>query len=186
LCLCWAHCFVRHSDLPEFSYTHNAAMFSSKCKAYALLLYRYVIPSLLDILFVLMQVKLGIFCQFTVVHFGFCLISNIFSCRYASVSLRTKRLTFILSIKMWCQNWKLPAHFECWHYLLPSSWLLLVTSNVIICDHAVRLSKFGMLITLLNYCTVPCPVTYLSKLICKSSIRTKQSYKDKAKFVNHL
>jgi len=42
---------------------------------------KYTTPSLLDILFVLM-VKLGTFCQFTVVHFD--LISNIFSCRYAS------------------------------------------------------------------------------------------------------
>jgi len=32
---------------------------------------------------VLFQVKRGTICQFTVVHFDFCLISNIFSCRCA-------------------------------------------------------------------------------------------------------
>ena len=48
---------------------------------------------LLDILFVL-KVKLGTFCQFTVVHFH--LISNIFLCRYASRTLRMKLLT-------WCR-----------------------------------------------------------------------------------
>jgi len=42
---------------------------------------------------------------------------------------------------------------------------LLVTADAVICDHAVRLSKFGMLITLLNL--VPCPVTDLNILICK-------------------
>jgi len=56
---------------------------------------------LLDILFVLMQVKLSIFCQFTVVHFDVCLISNIFSCRYASITLGMKLLTLISSIKIW-------------------------------------------------------------------------------------
>jgi len=41
------------------------------------------------------------------------------------------------------------------------------------CDHAVRLSKFGMLIMLLNYSTVS--KTKLSILICKSSARIKLS-----------
>jgi len=41
---------------------------------------------LLGILFVL-KVKLGIFCQFTVVHLDF--ISNIFSRRYASIGVAT-------------------------------------------------------------------------------------------------
>jgi len=41
----------------------------------------------LDNLFVLFQVKRGTICQFTVVHFDFCLISNVFSCRYASITL---------------------------------------------------------------------------------------------------
>jgi len=42
---------------------------------------------LLDILFMLFQVKLGTICQFTVVHYDFSLISNIFSCRYACITL---------------------------------------------------------------------------------------------------
>jgi len=43
-------------------------------------------------------------------------------------------------------------------------------------DHVVRLSKFGMLIImLLNYCVVPCPVANLSILIWKSSARIKQN-----------
>jgi len=40
------------------------------------------------------KVKLGTFCQFTVVHFD--LISNIFLCRYTSRTLRMKLLT-------WCR-----------------------------------------------------------------------------------
>jgi len=42
---------------------------------------------LLDSLFVLFQVKRGAIFQFTVVPFDFCLISNIFSCRYACITL---------------------------------------------------------------------------------------------------
>jgi len=45
---------------------------------------RYVTPSFSVHFFLLTQVKLGIFCQFTVVHFDFCLISHIFSCGCAS------------------------------------------------------------------------------------------------------
>jgi len=41
-----------------------------------------------------LKVKLGTFCQFTVVHFD--LISNIFLCRYASRTPRMKVLT-------WCR-----------------------------------------------------------------------------------
>ena len=55
---------------------------------------------------------------------------------------------------------------------LPRSWLLLVTANAVVCDHAVRLPRFGMLITLLNYST--CPETNLSTLFCKSSVKIKQ------------
>ena len=44
-------------------------------------------PVLLDSLFVLFQVKRGTICQFTVVHFDFCSISNIFSCCYACITL---------------------------------------------------------------------------------------------------
>jgi len=38
----------------------------------------------------------------TVVQFDFCLISNIFSCRYTSITLRMKLLTLISCIKIWC------------------------------------------------------------------------------------
>jgi len=48
----------------------------------------------------LMQVKLGIFCQFTVVQFDFCLISNIFSCPYANITLRMELLALISSIQI--------------------------------------------------------------------------------------
>jgi len=47
-----------------------------------------------------MQVNLGTFCQFTFVQFGFCLISNIFSCPYANITLRMETLTLISSIKI--------------------------------------------------------------------------------------
>ena len=51
--------WVRKSfDLPEFNQTHNTSMFHPSEKR---LLYRYVSPSLVDFLFVLMQVKLGTF-----------------------------------------------------------------------------------------------------------------------------
>ena len=33
------------------------------------------------------MLKGGTICQFTVVHFDFCLISNVFSCRYACITL---------------------------------------------------------------------------------------------------
>jgi len=48
------------------------------------------------------QVKLVHFYQFTIARFYFCLISNLFSCRYASRTLRIKLLTLISSIKIWC------------------------------------------------------------------------------------
>ena len=64
------------------------------------MLYRYVSPSLVGHFFVLMQVKLGIFCQFTVVQFDLCSISNIFSCPYANITLRMELLTLISSIKI--------------------------------------------------------------------------------------
>jgi len=38
------------------------------------------------------QVKLVHFYQFTIARFYFCLISNLFSCRYASRTLRIKLL----------------------------------------------------------------------------------------------
>jgi len=41
---------------------------------------------------------------------------------------------------------KLSPNLECWHYLLPSSWFLLITADVVVCDHAALLSKFGILI----------------------------------------
>jgi len=45
---------------------------------------------------------------------------------------------------------------------------------VVICVHTVRASKFGMLIMLLNYSTVP-DNKFEFILICKSSVRIKQS-----------
>jgi len=44
---------------------------------------------------VLFQVKRVTICQFTVVHFDFCFISNMFSCRYACTTL------VISPIKIW-------------------------------------------------------------------------------------
>ena len=51
--------------------------------------------------------KLVHFYLFTVVRFYFCLISNLFSCRYASRTLRITLLTRISSIKIWCSTWKI-------------------------------------------------------------------------------
>jgi len=57
------------------------------------LLYRYVTPSFAGHPF---RVSAGETCYF----FYFCLISNVFSCRYASITLRMKFLTLISSIKI--------------------------------------------------------------------------------------
>jgi len=68
----------------------------------------HVKPSLLDILFLLFQVKRGTTFQFTVVCFDFYLISNIFSCRCACMyNSRIKLLTLISPINIWCYTWKI-------------------------------------------------------------------------------
>jgi len=50
-------------------------------------LWAYAAPSFAGHSFVLFQVKRVTICQFTVVHFDFCFISNIISFRYACISL---------------------------------------------------------------------------------------------------
>jgi len=64
------------------------------------LLYKHVTPSFAVHFFVLMQVKLGKFLHIYHCAFDFCLIPNIFSCRYASRTLRMKLLSLISSIKI--------------------------------------------------------------------------------------
>ena len=82
----------KSSHLLEFNQTHNAAMFSSKCETLALQI-GYITPSFVGHFF-RVEVKLDTFCQFSIVHFH--LISNIFLCRYASITPRMKVLT-------WCR-----------------------------------------------------------------------------------
>jgi len=49
----------------------------------------------------------------------------------------------------------------------------LATADVVICDHAVRLSHFGMLITLLNYSSVSSTkFEYIAlEIICKDKAK---------------
>jgi len=83
------------SDLLQFNQTHNVAMLSSKCETFALQIhhtYSFIGHSF--------RVKVEtwhhfaiwqtwyFFCRFTVVHFD--LISNIFLCRFTSITLRMK------------------------------------------------------------------------------------------------
>ena len=81
------------------------------------LLCRYVTPGFAGHSF-------RVFCQFTVVHFDSCLVSNIFSCRYSSRTLRMKLLTLILSIKIWCLTWKiwLWKDWIKWHKTTVTRW----------------------------------------------------------------
>ena len=65
-------------------------------------LWAYVTPSFAGHSFCVTSGKRGrpTICQFSVVHFGFCLISNIFSCSYACITLEKKLLTLISPIKI--------------------------------------------------------------------------------------
>jgi len=46
------------------------------------------------------MLNLVFFLQFTAVQFDFCLISNIFSCPYANITLRMELLTLTSSIEI--------------------------------------------------------------------------------------
>ena len=92
LCLCWMRVFARH--LIFLSLT-KPTMHPKH------LLYRYVSPSLVDILFELMQIKLGTFLP---IHC--CAVWFLFNLKYIFVSLckytlRMKLLTSISSITIW-------------------------------------------------------------------------------------
>ena len=91
LCSCWMHWLASH-----LIYLNLTKLSNSQCSNVFIQVRNICFLDtshlvLLHILFVL-KVKLGTFCQFTVVHFD--LISNIILCCYASRALRMKLLTW--------------------------------------------------------------------------------------------
>jgi len=104
LCLWWIHWFASHLIYLSLTKLIMQQCFHPCAKHCFTGTWHLV---LLNIFFVLMQVKIGTFLPIHRCAFDFCLISNIFSYGYASKALRMELSTLISSIKLWCYTWKI-------------------------------------------------------------------------------
>jgi len=97
LCACPECIGRKSSDLSECNQTHRAAIFPSKGKTFVSFPGHSFRVNARETWYVLPIHRSA---------FDFCLISNTFSCPYASITLRMKLLRLISSVKIWCETWK--------------------------------------------------------------------------------